>query len=342
MPEPEVGAALRRPGCGMRRRRRLGAATAGRRSGGAPAIVAPDLAACATGWNLLDDVLHPALIRPDAAEYPRCFNFFPRPAAGRSAADPRRPRLAGARRSRAKVEQARLSALLLAGGWSAAESRGRCPGAAGHGCAATCRIHHAGRRVVALAERQAAEALRLSAEPGRPGCLRRGEQRCAPRKLPPGAGRRFSAMPGGAGAGPANVPCPATTNSRPGGVWRGARRFRRFDALLGPLNFSEAVRRLPALPAAPVPAGNARPAGDPGARRAESAGLSFDGLGDGHERRPVAAAARPNPLLPADVAARGGASHASAEVELDFARRVHARLAQAAPEVRFSGMLGRR
>ena len=69
----------------------------------------------------------------------------------------------------------------------------------------------------------------------------------------------------------------------------------------------------------------------------ESAGLSFDGLwvmGLNDDQWPPAP--RPNPLLPAEMLRAVGASHASAEVELDFARRVHARLAQAAPEIHFS------
>ena len=48
------------------------------------AIVAPDLGGVRDRLEfLLDDVLHPALIRPDAAEYPRCFNF----SLGRALAD---------------------------------------------------------------------------------------------------------------------------------------------------------------------------------------------------------------------------------------------------------------
>jgi len=45
---------------------------------------------------------------------------------------------------------------------------------------------------------------------------------------------------------------------------------------------------------------------------------------------------RPNPLLPAELLRAAGAAHASAEVELDFAQRVHARLSLAAPDVTFS------
>ena len=88
-------------------------------------IVAPDLAGVRDRLEfLLDDVLHPALIRPDAAEWPRCFNF----SLGRALADLPLIRVAldwlalGA--GRAKVEQSRLSALLLAGGWSDRKSVG--------------------------------------------------------------------------------------------------------------------------------------------------------------------------------------------------------------------------
>src|SRR6185369_136539 len=69
----------------------------------------------------------------------------------------------------------------------------------------------------------------------------------------------------------------------------------------------------------------------------ESAGLEFDALwvmGMNDDQWPPAP--RPNPLLPAELLRAAGAAHASAEVELDFARRVHARLLRAAPEVRFS------
>ena len=59
----------------------------------------------------------------------------------------------------------------------------------------------------------------------------------------------------------------------------------------------------------------------------ESAGLSFYALwvmGMNDDLWPPAP--RPNPLLPAELLRAAGAAHASAEVELDFARRVHGRL----------------
>ena len=88
-------------------------------------IVAADLASVRDRLEFaLDDALHPALIRPDAAESLRCFNF----SLGRRLADLPLIRVAldllALGSGRAKVEQSRLSALLLAGGWSAAEAEG--------------------------------------------------------------------------------------------------------------------------------------------------------------------------------------------------------------------------
>jgi exodeoxyribonuclease-5 len=69
----------------------------------------------------------------------------------------------------------------------------------------------------------------------------------------------------------------------------------------------------------------------------ESAGLSFDALwvmGMNDDRWPPAP--RPNPLLPAEALRQAGAAHASAEIELEFARQVHSRLLLAAPDICFS------
>jgi len=114
--------------------------------------------------------------------------------------------------------------------------------------------------------------------------------------------------------------------------------FGRFDALLGPLGFSEAVRRLSQLCRQRLFQPETR--GKPAIQVLgvlESAGLAFDGLwvmGLNDDQWPPPP--RPNPLLPSELLRAVGASHASAEVELDFARRVHARLSQAAPEVHYS------
>ena len=302
-------------------------------------IVAPDLAGVRDRLEfLLDDVLHPALIRPDAAELPRCFNF----SLGRALADLPLIRIAldwlalGA--GRAKVEQSRLSALLLAGGWSAAEleADGRA------------RLDAALRRdlpyfttpaaLLRLAERQAAEGISLC--PQSVAALAAFVEACqaAPRRLTPGrwAGVFRQCLAAIGWPGDRSLSSHEFQARRAfGEVLDG---FGRFDALLGPVGFSEAVRRLSQLCRQRLFQPETR--GQPAIQVLgvlESAGLSFDGLwvmGMNDDQWPPPP--RPNPLLPADVLRAAGASHASAEVELDFARRVHARLVQAAPEVRFS------
>ncbi|MBK6401757.1 MAG: PD-(D/E)XK nuclease family protein [Rhodocyclaceae bacterium] len=69
----------------------------------------------------------------------------------------------------------------------------------------------------------------------------------------------------------------------------------------------------------------------------EAAGAEFDALwvlGINEEVWPPAP--RPNPLLPADVQRHARSTHASAEVELEFALAVQRRLLRSAPEVVFS------
>ena len=302
-------------------------------------IVAPDLAGVRDRLEfLLDDVLHPALIRPDAAERPRCFNF----SLGRALSDLPLIRVAldwlalGA--GRAKVEQSRLSALLLAGGWSAAEAEadGRA------------RLDAALRRdlpyfttpaaLLRLAERQAAEGILLC--PQSIAALAAFVEACqaAPRRLTPGRWAGVFRQCLAAIGWPGDRPLSSHEFQARRAFGEVLDGFGRFDALLGPVGFSEAVRRLSQLCRQRLFQPETR--GQPAIQVLgvlESAGLSFDGLwvmGMNDDQWPPPP--RPNPLLPAEVLRAAGASHASAEVELDFARRVHARLAQAAPEVRFS------
>jgi exodeoxyribonuclease-5 len=112
----------------------------------------------------------------------------------------------------------------------------------------------------------------------------------------------------------------------------------RLDALLGPLAFAEAVRRLSQLCRQRLfqPETRGRPAIQV-LGVLESAGLEFDALwvmGMNDDLWPPPP--RPSPLLPAELQRSVGSAHASAEVELDFAQRVHARLRQSAPTVIFS------
>ncbi len=302
-------------------------------------IVAPDLAGVRDRLEfLLDDALHPALIRPDAAEMPRCFNF----SLGRPLADLPLIRVAldllALGSGRGKVEQSRLSALLLAGGWSAAEAEadGRA------------RLDAALRRDLPYFTTLPA-LIRLA------GRLAESEPALCPQSV--AALQAFVELAG------------AASRQRLPGQWSGvfgdclqavgwpgdrplsshefqAHRafaevldgFGRLDGLLGPLAFGEAVRRLTQFCRQRVfqPETRGRPAIQV-LGVLESAGLEFDALwvmGMNDDLWPPPP--RPSPLLSADLQRAAGSAHASAEVELDFAQRVHGRLLAAAPEVSFS------
>ena len=303
-------------------------------------IVAPDLTSVRDRLEFaLDDALHPALIRPDAAESPRCFNF----SLGRRLADLPLIRVAldllALGSGRAKVEQSRLSALLLASGWSAAEAE-----ADGRAC-----LDAALRRdlpyfttlpaMIRLAERlaedqppplcpQTVAALDAFVETmaGMSKALRPGEWAGVFRRALKAAGwpgdRRLSSHE-------------FQARRAFGEVLDG---FGRLDGLLGKLSLNESVRRLSQLCQQRIFQPETR--GQPPIQVLgvlESAGLEFDALwvmsmNDDLWPPPP----RPNPLLPAELLRAAGAAHASAEVELDFAQRVHARLARAAPDVTFS------
>ncbi|MDR1994883.1 PD-(D/E)XK nuclease family protein [Azonexus sp.] len=303
------------------------------------AIVAPDLAGVRDRLEfLLDDVLHPAAIRPDAAESSRCFNFsLGRPLAEqplvRSALE--LLQLGG---GRAKVEQARLSALLLAGGWSAAVAEAD------------------GRAQLDLALRR-----ELPYFTSLPALLRLV-------KRPVGDGRAPCPCSVAALAALFEVLAGARRSQRPeqwsavfrqalrAAGWPGDRQlsshefqarrafdevldaFARLDPLLGSLNLAEAVHRLAQLCRQRLfqPETRGRPALQV-LGMLESAGLEFDALwvmGMNDDLWPPPP--RPNPLLPVELQRSAGTARASAEVELDFARRVHQRLLRSAPEVIFS------
>jgi len=302
-------------------------------------IVAPDLAGVRDRLEFcLDDALHPALIRPDAAEAPRSFNF----SLGRALADLPLIRLAldllALGGGRGKIEQSRLSAVLLAGGWSAgvAESDGRA------------RLDAALRRdlpyftslpaVLRLADRLAENEAPLCPQSVAALAALVEVARNAGRKLRPGqwAGVFRAALKALGWPGDRELSSHEFQARRAFGEV--LESFGQFDALLGPLAQNDALRRLGQLCRQRIfqPETRGRPAIQV-LGVLESAGLEFDALwvmGMNDDLWPPAP--RPNPLLPAEAQRAAGAAHASAEVELDFARRVHARLLQAAPNVTFS------
>ena len=302
-------------------------------------IVAPDLAGVRDRLEfMLDDALHPELIRPDAAEVPRCFNF----SLGRGLADLPLIRVAldllALGSGRGKVEQSRLSALLLAGSWSAAESeadgRARLDSALRRDLPYFTTLPALIRLADWLAESEPAlcpqslaalsafvEVMSQSSKTVLPGAWATLFQQALQAAAWPGE-RELSSHEFQAHRAFAEV----------------LAGFGRFDALLGPLSLNEAVRRLSQLCRQRIFQPETR--GQPAIQVLgvlESAGLNFDALwvmGMNDDLWPPAP--RPNPLLPAELQRAAGAAHASAEVELDFARRVHGRLLLAAPEVNFS------
>ncbi|AXS78919.1 PD-(D/E)XK nuclease family protein [Dechloromonas sp. HYN0024] len=302
-------------------------------------IVAPDLAGVRDRLEFrLDDALHPAFIRPDAAEVPRCFNF----SLGRALADLPLIRVAldllALGSGRAKVEQSRLSALLLAGGWAAsdgeADGRARLDAAMRRDLPYFTTLPALVRLARRLAESEAPlcpltvdglDALAVTAA-------------AASRKVPPGqwAGVFRQCLKAAGWPGDRSLSSHEFQARR--AFAEVLDSFGRLDGLLGPLAFAEAVRRLAQLCRQRLFQPETR--GQPAIQVLgvlESAGLAFDALwvmGMNDDLWPPPP--RPNPLLPAELLREAGAAHASAEVELDFARRVHARLANSAPEVTFS------
>jgi probable DNA repair protein len=302
-------------------------------------IVAPDLAGVRDRLEFrLDDALHPALIRPDAAEAARCFNF----SLGRALADLPLIRLGldllALGGSRAKVEQGRLSALLLAGGWSAAEAeadgRARLDAALRRDLPYFTTLPALLRLAGRLAENepplcpQSVAALAAFVE----------VVGAASRKLLPGQWAGVFRQALQAAGWPGDRPLSSHEFQAQRAFGEVLDGYGRLDTLLGPLAFAEAVRRLAQLCRQRLfqPETRGRPAIQV-LGVLESAGLAFDALwvmGMNDDLWPPPP--RPNPLLPAELLRAAGAAHASAEVELDFAQRVHARLAQSAPEVTFS------
>lgn len=302
-------------------------------------IVAPDLAGVRDRLEfLLDDALHPALIRPDAAETPRCFNF----SLGRVLADLPLIRVAldllALGSGRAKIEQRRLSELLLAGGWSAGESEadGRA------------RLDSALRRdlpyfttlpaVIRLAHRLSENEAPLCPQTVAALEALVDTAGAASRKLLPGQWSGVFRNCLKAVGWPGDRPLSSHEFQARRAFGEVLDGLGRLDGLLGPLGFAEAVRRLSQLCRQRLFQPETR--GKPAIQVLgvlESAGLSFDALwvmGMNDDLWPPPP--RPNPLLPAEVLRAAGASHASADVELDFARRVHVRLSQSAPDVTFS------
>ena len=302
-------------------------------------IVVPDLAAARDRLAFaLEDRLHPALIRPAGAEVARCFNL----SLGCPLADQPLVQTALALLSLAsggKLEQERLGSLLNSPCWSAgnseADGRSRLDVAMRSELPYFTRINGLLRLASRLAENGEVlcpstmahlAALQLAAEAT--GSRRRSAADWA---------AQFRLWLKEAG-----WPGERALSSH---EFQARRAFFEtldslavLDGVLGPVALQEAWRRLSQLCRQRVFQPETR--GQPSIQvlgTLESAGLSFDALwvaGVSDDVWPPAP--RPNPLLPAELLRHEQVAHASAEVELDFANRVHARLLRSAPQLTFS------
>lgn len=302
-------------------------------------IVAPDLASVREKLHhLLDDALVPESLRPGAGDQPRPFNF----SLGHNLAEQPLIRVAidllSVATSRGAIEQRRLSGVLLAGGWSAADSEADERARLDAAMRQDLSCFTSGHALLQLAERLAQHghelcpltvaALRGLLEIASSGPHRRHASEWAD---------HFRACLGAAGW-PGERPLSSPEFQARAAFADVLDNLAALDALFGPIGATEAVRRLNQICRQRIFQPETR--GNPNIQILgvlESAGLSFDALwvmGMNDDTWPPAP--RPNPLLPATVQREAGSARSSAEVEFDFARRVHSRLLFAAPEITFS------
>lgn len=299
------------------------------------AIVAPDLASVRDRLaGLLDEALHPLAMRPDGAELPRSYNIsLGRPLAAQPLVSSALELLALGS-GRAVVEQSRLSALLLGCFWAGDVSEADARACLDMALRRELPYFTNAPALVRLAGRQAQSCAR-SIEALSSALTVLAE---APRSQLPGAWGRCFRQALAAFGWPGERPLSSDEFQAHRAFGELLDGFGRFDALLGRIGQGAALARLRELCRQRLFQPETR--GQPVIQVLgvlESAGLNFDALwvmGLNDDRWP--APPRPNPLLSVEAQRAAGSAHASAEVELDFARRVHARLLRSAPSVTLS------
>lgn len=317
---------------------RAAAAWAARRLAQQPAarlaIVVPELAALrATLAATLDEALHPAAFNPAQAEMPRRYDFsLGTPLARQPLVETALALLALAANP-VRAEQEHLGDLLRRPYWSAeheADARDRLDAAMRETLAPQLSLD----RLLRLSRKLAGKGIAL---PRTQACLDALKQRQPARQLPSQWGAAFAALAAAAGW-PGDRPLSSFE-------WQAQRAFvetldslAQFDALLGRIDIGEALRRLQQLcrerifqPEAEG-ADNVLVMGLLEAAAEPLDGLWVMGMNDQH----WPPAARPNPLLPAELQRRVRAPNASAEVQAEFANAVHRRLLHSAPQAVFS------
>ena len=297
-------------------------------------IVVPELAALrGTLAQALDEALHAAALNPEQAEMPRRYDFsLGTPLARQPLVETALALLAVAANP-ARIEQARLGELLRRPYWASADeadARDRLEAAMRENLTPQLTLE----RVLRFAQRQAAKSIDLQRTLA---CLEALKERGTSRQLPSQWAVAFAALTKAAGW-PGDRPLSSYE-------WQAQRAFAetldslgQFDALLGRVTVTEALRRLQQLArerifqAEAVGAVNVLVMGLLEAAAEPLDGLWVMGMNDQH----WPPAARPNPLLPAEMQRRARTPNASAEVQSEFALAVQRRLLHSAPQIVFS------
>jgi exodeoxyribonuclease-5 len=317
---------------------RAAAAWAGRMLRQAPAarlgIVVPELAAVREQLaDFLDEALQPDALAAARAGAPRRYEFSLGTALAREPLVKTALELLAVATSRGRVEQARLGELLRGPCWSAvaeADARHRLEARMRAKLAPEITLGRLLRFVRREQEKDDGLALPL---------LQRHLEAMhgwsvPPRLLPSRWAQRFDEFLAAAGW-PGDRPLS-------GREWQARRAFAEaleglgeLDAVLGKLGAGETGMRLRRV------CGERIFQAEAGAAPAvhvlgvlEAAAEPLDGLWVmGMNEQAWPPPPRPNPLLPAELQRRAGMPNASAEVQLDFARRVQRRLLHGAPQV---------
>lgn len=289
----------------------------------------------------LDDALHPEALLAANAGQQRRYNVSLGTPLSREPVVAVALELLALCASPRRVEQARLSTLVLGPYWSAwqSEAEGRA------------RLDAAMRRHLppylgvspwlTFLKRFEKKGLRLATTRAHAEALQRFIDGSAGKRLPSAWGEAFAELLADAG-----WPGERTLSSR---EWQARKaldetfeQLAGLDAVLGKVPLAEANRQLARLCRERV--FQPETVGRPNVEvmgPLEAAGLSFDALwvlGTNDDAWPPPP--RPNPLLPADLQRRAKSSNASAEVQIEFARNVQRRLVHAAPDIVFSWAKG--
>lgn len=320
---------------------RAAAAWAARRlaaeSGERVAIVVPELGALRPLLAAaLDEALHPAAFDPARAEMPRRYDFSLGTPLARAPLVETALALLALAGSPRHVEQARLGELLRRPYWATedeADARDRLDAAMRETLAPEVALD----RALRLGRRLAAKGVAMPRTLAALDALIQGAAAQPAKQLPSQWAGAFAALATAAGW-PGDRPLSSFE-------WQAQRAFAetldtlgQFDALLGRVAWSEALRRLQKLCGERIFQPEAE--GEPAVLvmgLLEAAAEPLDAvwvMGMNDQTWPPPA--RPNPLLPAELQRRARTPNASAEVQAEFAAAIHRRLLHSAPVAVFS------